>query len=781
VILEEWRLGRGASARMQDRQFPVLLRGSRYAERLPIGRTEVIERFAHDRLRKFYTDWYRPDLMTVIAVGDFDVAAVEPLVRRHFGAIPAVPAGRPRPSVDVPDHPGTLFAIATDKEATSASVTVYAKTPLRDPTTVGAYRQQIVESLFSAMLNARFAELSQKTDAPFLGASAGRGLFVRTKEATLLSAAVKEDGIARGLDALFGEAQRVERFGFTAGELDREKRDLLRSLERAVTEKDNQPSSTYAAEFVRHATQREPVPGIVYENELYQRFLPEITLAEINALARTWSPDRNRVVLVSAPEKAGLTIPDEKALAGVIAAAAAKPLEAYADTADAGALLERPPAPGTVARTTTRPEFGITEWDLSNGVKVVLKPTTFKADEIVFRAFSPGGTSLASDADFIPAATAGQVVPSGGIGKFSLIALRKALAGKVATAQPLIGDYEEGMTGSGTRADLETMFQLIYLGFTQPRADPQIFGVMTSQLKAILANQRAMPEFAFSEALNSALTQDHLRARIPTAETIDRMNLQKSFAFYQDRFADASDFTFVFVGSFEPEQMKPLVERYLGGLPSTRRKESWKDVGIRAPEAVVEKRVEKGIEPKSQTAIVFTGPFGYTQANRVVIRAMALVLENRLREVLREDLGGTYNVSADASYSKIPVSEYNVSIEFGANPTRADALARTVFDQIQELQTSGPTDRQLNDVREMLLRDFETNIRQNGYLLNQIFLRYQYGEDLAEFFAIPELYKKLDRATIQAAAKQYLNAKRYVKVMLFPEKKGHEEDRFRAR
>jgi zinc protease len=311
VITEEWRLRRGAGARMQDKQLPILLKGSRYAERLPIGDMEVIQSFKHERLKKFYTDWYRPELMAVVAVGDFDKAAIETLVKNHFGSIPKSAATKLRPSYNVPPQPGTLFAIATDKEASSTSVAVYSKMPARDQTTVGAYRRQIVERLFSGMLSQRFAEMAQKPDAPFLGASAGRGQFVRTEEVSTLSAGVKEDGIERGLDALFTEGERVVRFGFTETELERQKRNIMRGLERAVAEKENQPSAPLADEYTRNFTDKEPIPGIEYEAALHARFLPEITLAEINALAKDWVPDRNRVVMVNAPEKAGLTIPSE--------------------------------------------------------------------------------------------------------------------------------------------------------------------------------------------------------------------------------------------------------------------------------------------------------------------------------------------------------------------------------------------------------------------------------------------------------------------------------------
>ncbi|MEP6919302.1 MAG: insulinase family protein, partial [Acidobacteriota bacterium] len=539
VITEEWRLRRGAGARMQDKQFPVLLKGSRYAARLPIGTMEVVQNFKHDRLTKFYADWYRPELMAVVAVGDVEIAAVEAMIKDHFGSIPASATPKVRPSYPVPDHPETLFTIATDKEATSTNVSVYSKMPVRDPTTIGAYRAQIVEGLFSGMLSARFSEMAQKPDAPFIGAGANRGTFVRTKEASTLSATVKEGGVERGLEALFVEADRVARFGFTASELDRQKRDILRGLELAVAEKNNAPSASLANEYTRNFTSQEPIPGIEYEAGLYQRFLPEISLAEINGLAKNWIPDRNRVVMVSAPLKDGVAIPDEKKLAAAMASASGKAVTAYVDAAGNQPLIESTPTAGSVVKTTARDAYGITEWELSNGVKVVLKPTTFKEDEILFRAFSPGGTSLVPDQDYIAARTAASVVAAGGLGQFSAVDLRKALSGKAASVQPMIGELDEGLTGSGSRKDLETMFQLIYLTFTQPRPDPALFGVMTTQTRARLADQKVTPEFAFGETLNSTLTQDHPRARRMTSEMVDQMNLDKSLAFYKDRFSDA--------------------------------------------------------------------------------------------------------------------------------------------------------------------------------------------------------------------------------------------------
>jgi zinc protease len=769
--MEEWRLGRGAGSRVQDKQFPVLLKDSRYAERLPIGRPEVLQTAQPERLTSFYRDWYRPDLMAVVAVGDFDKAAIETLIKTHFSTLTGPGDEKPRTLYPVPDHAETLYTIVTDKELPSADVEVVSKIDVQNPTTVGAYRREIVEGLFSGMLSARFGEMIQKPDAPFLQAGAGVGRYVRTKDARVLSASVKEDGIERGLDALLTEAERVARFGFTQTELDRARTGLARSLERAVAEKDNQESGSLAAEFIRNFLQREPIPGIVYENDLYKRFLPDITIAEVNALARNWVPSRNRVVAASAPDKPGLTVPTEARLAGILATAADKELTAFVDNVSSAPLLASAPTPGTIAKTTSKPEYGITEWELSNGVKVVLKPTTFKEDEVIFRAFSPGGTSLASDADYVAADTADRVVSAGGVGQLSAIDLRKTLAGKAASVSPSIGELSEGLAGGGSPKDLETLFQLIYLRFTQPRPDPEVFSAMTAQMKAQMANQTLTPGFAFNETLLTTLYQNHPRRQMTTPATVDRMDLEKSLAFYKDRFSDASDFTFTFVGSFTLDGIRPLVEQYLASLPATHRQEQWKDVGIQPVKGVVTKVVVKGLEPRGQTVAVFTGPFEYTQENRAAIRAMGDILQDRLRETMREELGGTYGVSVGPGYQKFPKGEYQVQVQFGSDPARIDELVKAMLEQIEKLKAEGPTAKQVADVKETMLRDLETSTRTNGFYLTNISARYETGEDLSTLFNLADYYNKITPETIQQAARTYLDTNNYVLVELKPEAK----------
>ena len=476
VVMEEWRSSRGAGMRNAEKIFPVVFKGSRYANRLPIGKPEIIQNAKPERLKQYYKDWYRPDLMAVIAVGDFDKAAVEKLVNAHFGSLPAATSPRPRETFDLPNRTETGYSINTDKETTTTSVQINTLLPARQEGTIGVYRQKTVDGLFAGMLNARFAELAQKPDAPFVFGFSGRSNFlVRTKEVAFLNALVKEGAIENAMRVLLTEAERVARFGFTETELARQKASVLRNYERLAVEKENVLSSTKAAEYVRSFLTGETLPSADDEYALHQRFVPEITLAEINKLAREWFPvsAQNRLVIVTAPEKSGLVVPDQTKLAAIIKEVPAAELKAYVDTVGSAALLASLPAPGKITKATTDEKTGVTTWELANGVKVMLKPTNFRADEIVFRATSPGGTSLVSDADFIPASSATQVITAGGVAKFSAIDLQKMLAGKIAAATPFIGELQEGFFGNSSRKDLETMFQLIYLNFTQPRADAE--------------------------------------------------------------------------------------------------------------------------------------------------------------------------------------------------------------------------------------------------------------------------------------------------------------------
>ena len=772
VVVEEWRLGRGAGARMQDKQFPVLFHGSRYAERLPIGKKEIIEHASYDQIKRFYHDWYRPELMTVIAVGEFDPVKMEAIIRRDFGGIPRRATVRPRVAYPVPDHDSTLVAVATDPEATNSSVSVYYLQPSTTERTVGDYRRQLLEQLYDGMLDGRLAELPQKPNPPFLGASSSQGRLIRTKEAYVLGAAVPSGGIVRGLDALMTEAERVERFGFTPGELEREKSDMLRGLQRSYDERDKTSSAALAQEYERAVTEGEATPGIEYEYRITKQLLPGITLDEVNKLGKSWITDRSRVVLASAPAKDSATVPDAAALLAVFATVKKADVVAYRDSLADVPLVPTPPQAGTIVSERKFPEVGVTEWRLSNGVRVLLKPTDFKNDEIVFRGFGPGGTSLAGDSDYVPANTAASVVRAGGAGTFSLVDLQKKLAGRAVGASPYISDLEQGIVGGGSPRDADQLFQLIYLYLTAPRQDSLSFQAYQSRVKQSLANRGASPQAVFQDTILVTMAQHSVRARPATSALYDEMSLGKSFAFYRERFADAGDFTFIFVGSFTLESMKPLVTQYLGSLPATHGSEHWKDVGIHYPTGLVRGTVLRGLEPKAQTQLIFTGPMDYTRPNVFALSSLAEVLTIRLRETLREDMGGTYGVSVQPSPSRYPRAEYEMRIGFGSAPERVDELTKAALAVLDSVKASGATAKELEKVKETDLRERETNLRQNSYWLSALYAYDYNGWDMKDILGYETMVKALTSDTIRDAARRYLDTANYARFTLLPEKTG---------
>ncbi len=770
VVIEEWRLRRGAQQRMLDEQLPIILKDSRYAVRLPIGQKAVLDTFQHETLRRFYRTWYRPDLMGFVAVGDMEPAEVEALVQEYFARIPAAASPRERTVFPVPDHEETLFAIATDKEATFNSVSIYYKTDVRPQGTMSTYRRSLMEALYHRMFNQRLHELTKRPAPPFLGAYSGQGRWLRSKEFFTLGAGVQNNGFDAGLEALLIEAARVRLHGFTASELAREKKEMLRGMEQSYRERDKQQSGGLAAEYVRHLLTNEAIPGIAKEYELYQELVPGIALAEVNALASEWTSEENRVIAVAAPEQAGIAVPSEQDLLAIFDQVAQQDIAPYADEVSDEPLVAQVPTPAAIIERSEVPEIGATWWTLANGIRVCLKPTDFKNDEILFRAYSPGGHSLVPDADYVAASTATAVVSEGGVGPFNKIELEKKLAGKVVQVSPWISSLREGVSGSASPADVHTMFELIYAFFTAPRPDSTAFQAYQTRMKGSIQNRSAHPETAFGDTIAVTMAQYHHRARPWSLELLDEMDLATSLAVYQDRFADASDFSFFFVGNFTLEAMEPLVRTYLGGLPTTGRAETWRDVGMEAPEGAVAKAVYRGMEPKSQSQMIFTGPFAYDGwQNNLALRAMTDVLQIKLREVLREDLGGTYGVWVSSNSSRYPDEEYRISISFGSDPDRVDELTQVIFEQIDSLKTVGTTDLYVNKVKEMHKRRRETELKENSFWVGSLEYLDFNGVDPRLLIQYPALVDSLTGDAVQQSAQKYFNMDRYVRVVLYPE------------
>jgi zinc protease len=770
VIIEEWRSGKGAEQRMRDKQFPVLFHDSKYAVRLPIGLPEILNNFSHETLKSFYRDWYRPDLMAVVVVGDFDEATIEQKVIAHFENIAPHVNEPARKSFDIPDHAATLFTIATDPEATSTNVGLIIKHDRKPEEKLMDYRGQILDHLFASMLNDRYSELALQSNPPFLYAGGSYGRFLRPRDAFTLSAGTKEDGVERGLEALLTEAYRVEKHGFTESELERAKTNVLRSYEQLYNEREKTNSANYAREFVSNFLTGESMPGLELEYELHKKYMTSINVGEINKLAKEYMSEKNRVVTLTMPQKEGLRAPTENDLKAVIDAVAKKQIEPYVDQVSRKPLAQVADKGVKVASEKKIDELGLTEWTLSNGIKVVLKPTDFKNDEILIAAVSPGGSSLVADADILSASLVSNIVQMSGVGEFDAVQLRKILTGKVAVINPWIGETQEGFSGNCSPKDLETALQLIYLDFTAPRKDTAAYSSFFNRIKSALTNMGSAPEAVFRDTLNCTLAQYHPRRRPLNVERLSELDHDKALAIYKDRFADASDFTFFFVGAFDMQKIKPMIEKYLGALPVINRKESFKDNGIHPPKGVVDRAVKKGIDQKSMVCFAFTGPSEWSYANRYNLLALQELLNIKLREEIREEKGGTYGVGVRATMTRIPRQEYTVMVQFGCNPSRVDELSKTAMDVLKKVLNEQPANEDVAKIKELNKRERETNLKENNWWIGRLQAIYANGDDVHEINAFNEQVEKLSAGILHETAAKYLHLDNYVHVVLYPEK-----------
>jgi zinc protease len=772
VVIEEWRLGQGASNRIWMKHVPFELYKSQYANRMPIGKKEILESCPHDALRRFYRDWYRPDLMAVFAVGDFNKEEIEKLIKEHFSHLRNPEKERERLQYPVPDNKETLVSIATDPELTRASVEVMFKRDTSGQSTAGDYRNEIISNLSTAMLNARYSELLQTSNPPFIYAYNYDGRFIGPKQAYNLGAAVKENSILDGFEALITEAFRVKLHGFTVTELERQKVQFLREMEKFFKERDKTESRQFVDEYIRNFLNNEPIPGIEVELGLYKQFLPGITLQEVNKQTQERMTEGNRVITVSVPQKDSVKVPTEAEVLSIMNKVSTEQLDPYIDKVNTEPLISDLPAPGKVVEEKKFASLDVVEWKLSNGARVVLKSTDFKNDEILFSAHSNGGTSLVDDKNYLSAEFASAIVgQSSGVGKFDLIALQKKLSGKIVSVYPTITQLAEGFSGSASPQDIETLFQLVYLLGTSPRKDSTAFLSLMTRYKASLQNRSVSPEAAFADTLQVTLTNYHPRMRPLTVPLLNKINLDTAFSIYKDRFADFSGFVFLFVGNFKIDSIKPLVEQYLATLPSLNRKEMWKDIGVEPPKGVVSKQVKKGIEPKSSINLTFTGPFEWSQQNRYDFNSMLEVLNIKLREVLREDKGGTYGVNVSGNPTHHPRQEYHISVRWGCSPDRVDELVNIALHQIDSAKLKPFDSVYIEKVRETQRRGYEVNLKQNRFWLNSLHSFYEDNGNPEKMLNYPKFVKNLNAAAIQNAVKKYFNMDNYVKVVLYPEKK----------
>ncbi len=770
VVLEELRLGQGANQRMRDEWFPVMFKESRYAERLPIGKKEVIENFEYETLRQFYKDWYRPDLMAVIAVGDIDPEEMEKKIKERFGKIKNPKNPKERKMYEVPDHDQTFLSVVSDKEAPFTQIQLIYKQDNEETETLNDYRRDVIYRLYTGMLNQRLEELKQSAEPPFFFASANYGSMVRTKSNYSSFAVVGQDGIKNGLKAIVVENERAKRYGFTEGEFERYKNVMLNNMEKAYKESDKTESSRYAGEYIRNFLSQEPIPGVAFEYDFYQKVLPTITIEEVNEMGRKWVSKSNRVIVITGPEKEGVEMPTEDEVKKMLREATLARITAYEDKLVATSFIEEVPTAGKVTATKELKTVEAKEITLSNGVKVVLKPTDFKNDEILMTAFSFGGSSLYPQEDDKSARNASSIISESGVKDFSTTDIKKMLSGKTVSVSPYVSGLSEGLNGSTSPEDIETMLQLTHLYFAAPRKDSEAFESFKSKNRMLYQNLMSNPQFYFADQLTKILTDNHPRAEgFPKAEDLDMINYDRAYDIYKERFTDASDFTFFFVGSFKEEELIPMLETYLGSLPGTNSNETWKDLGVRPPKGVVNEVVKKGTDQKSQVTIAFTGEKKYEKQTNYYMTSLASVLTTKLIEILREEKGGVYGVGARASVSKYPYENYSFTVSFPCGPENVDELSKAVFDEIDKIKKEGISEEDLNKVKETQRRERKDNLEKNRYWLNSLRGYYYNDGDLEGYYDYEDQIEKLSSEDLKETANTYLKDDNYVKVVLMPE------------
>lgn len=771
VVHEEWRLGLGAQDRMMKKYLPVLLKDSRYAERIPIGKMSVIDSCEYSAVSRFYNDWYRPDLMALIIVGDIDPAYAEKMIVDHFSKMKNPKQEKERIYYGIPNNGEPLIAVATDKEATNTSVALFRKMDRFEVKTNDNYRTKLKFSLFISMMNDRLYEQTQQPDAPFIYASSNySGFLARSLDAFTMFAAVKENRVNDAIAALIHTNKQIKRYGFTDNEFNRQKEQLLTNLEKALQEKDKTESNRFINEYLANYLNKEPYPGIEYETKLTKSLIDGITLDEINQIAYYFAKNNGVVALVTGPDKEGVTMPSKEEVLASLLEAGEDVVEEYKEAVMKESLIDGPLTGGKIVQTKQIEEFDITELTLDNGITVVMKPTTFKNDEILMTCFGLGGTSVASDDDYVSANYSQQIMTMSGVGDFDNIALKKFLTGKNIRVNLEVGKLSQGMSGRSGKKDLETMFQLAYLNFTQPRKDTTAFKTFKSQMLSQFKFMMSNPQAVFYDTLYKLATQNDPRTIvIPTEEQINSISLDKAFNFYKERFSNANGYTFVFTGSFDVDSIKPLVTKYLGSLPSSGEKSTWKDVTPEFPEGITDAVVHKGTEPKSSVAIIMDEPFSYNPDSKLKMSLLMKILNIRMRESMREDQGGVYGVRARPAMEKFPKEKLNIFISWGCAPENTEKLASTVLMEMDTLRTEGPNAINLAKAKETSIRDFEANYEKNNYWLGKIKNAYYYGDTMKGLDDLKARIAAIKADELKEMANKYFDENHYLKVVLMPE------------
>lgn len=772
VIAEEWRTRRNANFRLYKASMPYIYNHSKYARRDVIGDLDVIRNFKYDALRDFYHNWYRTDLQAIAVVGDFDAEAVEEKVIALFSQIPPVENPMKRDVTMIPDNDEMIFGLVTDKEADQSDISIYIREFVADPGIENAeqMRDNYMEQLFNRIMSQRISELLQKGDPPFVMGNILRSSLTRNYDVTLISATAKTNEEELALSRILEEVERVKRFGVTAGELERAKSHLLNRMENRVKEKDKITNDQYAMEYRSHYLGNNAYMDIEVEFQIMQALFNSITPEDIAQKLPGWFSTKNNVMVISGPESEDVHHLSEKEAMAILERSRSMEVEPYEDVEVAEALMEVPPVPGKVVSEKEIPGLSAEEWTLSNGAKVVYRFADYEKDNISFRAVSPGGASL-YDVEYVPSMNMlSNLVPFYGVGTYHQTTLQKMLTGKTVNLNLQLNELTEGMQGSASPKDFETLMQLIYLRFTAPRFDEEAHAAIIGRYIAFVENMNKNPQKIMSDSLNLILTDHHPRTRVMDADFIRDVNLQQIEEVYSDRYSDASDFTFFFVGNIQKDELVPYVDKYIATLPSTQRKENWIDRQVNEPDGRVEKDITMQLSvPKSTVILVFNKEMEYSPENLVMLRVIKGILDLRFVESIREEEGGTYGVSASTSLRQFPEEKANMMIAFDTDPQKADYLKDLVYGELETIMKKGPAEKDLSKTVKNMLKDREENRAHNSYWMNTLYNYYQHDINFNDPENYEEILQSVSVKDVKKAMKQLYKGANVVDLVFSPE------------
>ena len=773
VIREEWRTGAQANRRMWKAINPLKYPGSQYAKRDVIGDTAVINNFAYDALRDYYKKWYGPDNQAIIVVGDIDVDQIEAKIKALWADVPARENRGERPLYSVDDNAEPIVAIVRDKEAQYTRIEMEFKKPQLPKQfrcTDMSYVQNLAIELVCDMFNNRMSELSMKPEATFVGAGSYYGELVKEKDAFVAVYLAKQGQEVAAYKDLLTQLEKMRRYGFTNAELDRVKKETLAAYEKSYNERNTVRNIMYAQECIRHYLSDEPIPGIAWEYEMVQQLLPMISVDMLNQIAQSLVTDENLVISFQAPDDEKNVLPTEAEAIELLAAVKNEEIEAPVEEVLRENLVEKAPKTGKIKKTAYNETLGTTEWTLSNGVRVVVKPTTFKQDEILFYAFSQGGNSLVATIDLPSAALATSVVELGGLADMSATDLQKALTGKRVSLSPSISEYSESMNGASTVKDLETLLQLNYLFFTAPRRDEESFQTLMSILESQLANRNKNPKAAFSDSIQMMGSNYSERTLIMDKELLEQVNLDKALQIYKERFANPADFTFIFVGNVDPEDkaFQKLVCTWLGGLKSNKKLETAADDNVRVAMGIQKNYFTREMETKTASnRIQYTSyDMPYTLANNLNMEMIGRILSTRYLESIREREGGSYGVGCAGWMNRYPIPHAQLIMQFDTDPEKQEKLMNIIHEEVMTIVENGPLAKDLQKEKESMLKDFEEDLEKNGYWSDVISIYYKNGINyITDYKAAVEA---ITAETVQATLKQLVEAGNVFEVVMLP-------------